>query len=363
MPAMVDRMAFVGSPDKVWWIGVEGEDHGQWKAREEAATLEELRQDAGLTWEVGMQEAEIVVPMNGSNVKVKIPNLFGIYRKDTADVLGYATGRYEPVQPERFFKFFDEILVGPGGEPIAVGETAGSLMGNKIIWALARLPEDLVINGSDVVQNYILGWNGYTGDTGYQFLNTPIRVVCRNTLNVATGNLSNQSGYRLSHFRNINQRLNAEEARTALGLVLHENTLFGEQAHRLGQLPISEEEVTGLTQRLFPLPALAGSVGPEKAILEGSLLLLPEPRSEDYTPAMDFTNIFQKREVVAQLYHSGAGNDHPDVAGTRWAAFNAVAEYTDYVAGWDSKRHEQLLFGSGRWLKQQAWNLLTKAPA
>jgi hypothetical protein len=61
------------------------------------------------------------------------------------------------VQNEDAFKFTDSLL----GEGVTY-ETAGSLRGGKIIWLLAKMPEDVTILG-DTVTPYMVFTNTHDG--------------------------------------------------------------------------------------------------------------------------------------------------------------------------------------------------------
>jgi hypothetical protein len=54
--------------------------------------------------------------------------------------------------------------------------------------------------------------------------------------------------------------------------------------------------------------------------------------------------------------------DNPAIQGTKWQAYNAVAEYVDYYRVPKSKktgaRLEGAWFGSGANVKERAWNFL-----
>lgn len=355
MSALVDRSATVG--DQPWWVGTE-QDHGQNRdLGDKPVTAEEMLVGAGQGWRVQKAplKASLTLPSEGiplasTNILVEAPGLFAVVREDTHKVLGIVTRRYEPVQNADSFRFFDEVV----GEGQAIYHTAGSLEGGKQVWILAKLPGDFAINGVDVIQNFILLANGHDGSSAFRMMFTPIRVVCKNTLNVATNHGRSTAGYRLSHFTNINRRLSANDARDALGIATEEAAHFREAAMKLAQEPISNAEIKGLVQRLFPLPQLAVP----QSVVEGGLLMLPEP--DEALKAPEFRLTLEKREVVENLIKQGKGNDDPAVAGTRWAAFNGVAEFTDYVFGWDKKRPKQLLFGNGRNMKQRAWDLLVE---
>lgn len=344
MVALIDKMAFVGA--KPWWYGSSperGTDLGS-----NPVTAEEMIAAAGLGWTVTPQP--LFIGQNGLPVLAEVSGYKALVRQDTGKVLGIKTNRYEPVQNTDAFGFFDAVV----GEGQALYHTAGSLGDGEKVWILAKLPESISINGVDRVDNYLLLANAHDGSFSFRMFFSPIRVVCNNTLNFAlTANENDKEGrgYRQSHLTGINTRLNADTARVAIGLASDFLRDFGKEATKMAQRAISADEITGLLQRLFPLPKTLLLADPKKATL-----LLPEPRRDLVAPEFGF--IFKKRDAVERLIHHGMGNENPAVSGTRWAALNGVVEYTDYLQGQDAKRTGSLLFGNGQNLKQQAFNLL-----
>ena len=344
-------MAFVG--EQPWWIGT-SEDVGQGRdLGENPVTAKEMFEAAGLDWRVQLGSMRAEITVEGKRVTTTVPNLKAVVREDTRAVLGVATGRYEPVQNITSMDFFDVVV----GEGKAYYHTAGAIGAGEQVWILARLPQEIVINGSDVVESYVLLVNSHQPGFAFRTHFTPIRVVCQNTLNIAVRQ-GEGKGYRLTHFTGINKKLSPDDARKALGLAHDHLAVFGQQATELGQQGMKEEEIEGFLQRVFPIEP--------KYLLEApkphTLLLLKEPDPKDYVETAGWGEaIFKKRELVRNLFVNGKGNDHPDVAGTRWAAFNAVAEFTDYLDGWDKTRTKSLLFGNGQVTKQLAWDILTTA--
>lgn len=352
MVANVSKMAFVG--DNPWWVGIEGEDKGQaTNLGQQEITAKAMLAASGSDFIVqkGPLRGHIVV--DGKRVTAKVPDLFAIMREDNHDVLGVVSNRYELYQYHEAFSFFDDV-VGAGQ---AVYHTAGTLGRGEIGWILARLPQEIMVNGKDEIHNYLLLSTGHDGRHAFHMMFTPIRVVCENTLNISTGNGTRREGYRLSHFTGLKNRLDVKDVWEALGLAKDFLKKFGEQANKLGQTTITDEEIQGLLQRVFPCPKQLLLAAPKGHPLS----LLKEPKKEDLVPANMWvaTSLPKQRALVTKLIKEGKGNDDPAIAGTRWAAFNGVAEYTDYLAGWDSKRTQSLLFGEGQAAKQQAWDLLT----
>jgi phage/plasmid-like protein (TIGR03299 family) len=349
--ANVKKMAYIG--DQPWWIGLEGGEATNKGSQEITAKAMLEASGSDFLVQKGKMRGEIVV--DGKRVTGTVPNLFAIMREDTREVFGVVTERYELFQYHEAFGFFDEV-VGAGQ---AIYHTAGTLGRGEIGWILARLPEHISVNGSDIVENFLLLSTGHDGRHAFHMMFTPIRVVCQNTLNIATGYGRRSDGYRLSHFTGLRRRLKVEDAREALGIAKTFLKEFGETANKLGQLPISDEELDGFIQRALPIPKRL-MLAPPKSVTE-PFALLPEPKKEDLVPADQWaaTSNPRNRELVKKLIKEGKGNDDPAIAGTRWAAFNGVAEYTDYLDGWDNKRTQSLLFGRGQATKQRAWDLLT----
>lgn len=350
MPANVQKMAYVG--EQPWWIGT-GEDRGQAKdLGANPVTAAEMLEASGLDWEVQVAPLAAHVSQNGKNERfLEVPNMNAIIRSDSHQVLGVVTRRYEPVQNVKSFAFFDDVI----GPKQAVYHTAGALGIGERVWILAKLPQSVKINGTDRVDNYILLSNGHDGNSAFIMQDTRIRVVCENTLNMA---LHGRARHRFNHLNGIGKKLDAKDAREALGLAGESFKEFSEQAGRVAQTAIDEQEMEAFLQRLFPIPKylLLPAVTKTARSAPARLLMLPEPKQELLMP--EFSAVFKHRDAVRQLALTGKGNSDRAVAGTRWTAFNGATEYADYVHGWDSRRTKSLLFGYGRQIKQQAWDLL-----
>lgn len=125
MAANVETMFYVR--EKPW--------HGLGTRVMTAPTSEEALELAGLNWKVVQEPV-----YTGEN------ELIEGYKANVRDsdrkVLGVVTNRYRVIQNSDAFSFTDALL----GEGVRY-ETAGSLMGGRKVWLLARLPHEYIITG------------------------------------------------------------------------------------------------------------------------------------------------------------------------------------------------------------------------
>lgn len=162
MAALVEKMFSVR---EVPW-------HGQGLIVENAPTSADAIRLAGLDWEVNQEPIYLA---NGTEIKGRYANV----RSSDGSPLGIVGDKYKIVQNTDAFAFTDALL----GEGVKY-ETAGSLKDGKVIWLLARMPEDIEILG-DKVAPYMVFTNTHDGSGAVRVTMTPVRVVCNNTLNAA----------------------------------------------------------------------------------------------------------------------------------------------------------------------------------
>lgn len=146
--------------------------HGLGIRVEEAPSSEEAIRLAGLDWKV---EQKPIFLADGTEIKGNFANV----RSSDNKPLGIVGERYKIVQNTEAFAFTDALL----GEGVKY-ETAGSLKEGKVIWLLARMPEQIEILG-DKVDPYMVFTNTHDGSGAVRVAMTPVRVVCNNTLNAA----------------------------------------------------------------------------------------------------------------------------------------------------------------------------------
>lgn len=296
---------------------------GRFIAPDELLTTEQAIVAAGLDWNVSTRPLFLddgtQAPSNA------------VVRDDTNGILGVVSQKYQPLQNKDAFKFFDPFI--ESGE--AMFETAGSLKEGKRIWVLAKINKDpLEIAKGDTVEKYILLSNGHDGLVSVRAGFTPIRVVCQNTLSMATSNDASQL-IRLKHTKNLQENL--DKVAEIMNLANAQFEATAEQYKFLANRTVSSADLERYVKLVF--------VG-EKYVEMEKLGLKPAQRI--------LNNIIP-------LFEKGRGNDMSSIKGTAWAAYNAVNEYLQYERGNDEdSRLDKLWFGDGANLNQRALGIITK---
>jgi phage/plasmid-like protein (TIGR03299 family) len=251
--------------------------------------------------------------------------------------LGVVGERYTVVQNHEAFDFFDAAL----GDGAAVIETVGVLGKGERVFAIARLPKTFEVTPNDPIEPYILLHTSHNGTSPTEARFTYIRVVCKNTLQAATGRGAKCSGVvHIKHTKNALDRI--------------------QEAYRV----LHEEE--GYWTRLrdsFKAMAMADMTRLDVINFLGAMF--PGKTVKDADTGKDIEKVSGKarnaREAVTHLFEGDAQGAEL-VGKSRWAMFQAVTEYIDSPDGRPIRgatdRWESSTFGTGADLRQKAYNLL-----
>ena len=300
----VDRMMYVG---EVPW-------HKKGTQLQNVATSAEAIEAAGLTWEVEKRQVLYTAGKTSINTKPYLGK-FVTVRKDNEVALGIVGNIYRPLQNKEAFSFFDAIV----GVKEAMYHTAGSLGKGERVWILAKLPGCIKVTNEDVVDKYLLLSNSHDGSSAVEMMFTPIRVVCQNTLNMAMEDAVQSQRVAMRHTLSLGMKI--EDTRKKLGIVKYQYQIFEELSQKMLNIQMNQESFTAYLEKI-------GIITRDE---EGKL----SGRSEN------------NLQTLTSLFEHGKGNDLPRVAGSAWAAVNAVVEYTDYIRGTDENRTKSILYGSG----------------
>lgn len=176
----VRRSLFEGNGRRLLWDGL-GKDVSAANSAREVCKL------ADLDFEV---KTEPIFTHDG----VEIKNMVATRRYDEYNgellggtVYGVVSNRYQPVQNHEGFEFID-ALFGQEGFEI---ETAGHFDDGKIVWLEAKLPER-VMSGENIMP-YLVFTNRHDGRGSVRIFLSPVRIICKNTLNYAIKKAQNRN--------------------------------------------------------------------------------------------------------------------------------------------------------------------------
>ncbi len=295
------------------------------------ATVAEAIRLAGLAWEIKLEQCYLA---DGTPVERK-----AVVRVTDRALLGTVGMDWHAIQNAKAFEPFEPFLQAK----VATIEAAGALKSGRRVWMLAKLnqPDSVIVSkADDRVAKYLLVAVGHDGTLTFRIGYTPTRVVCWNTLSVALAEGENT-------FISIRHTSGAAKAITALtGTIAQIDARFEKVAEvfrALAGVSIrGEKQLRQYIDTVFPPPP---SKKEEEAAPDGAQLLagllngkthdaarLPSPFSPE---GRTMTTETKRRvyEEIARLFEFGKGNRSPGVAGTAWAAYNAVTQYNTWERG------------------------------
>jgi phage/plasmid-like protein (TIGR03299 family) len=305
-------------------------------------SIDEALEKAGLGWKITHGDVLVVrTPERTDNVGIKHPaelipatGFKANLREDTGEVLGIVSDEYEVVDNRDAFRFLDALI----GSELHF-ETAGSLWGGRRVWCLARLPEHVELGG-DLSATYIYVANSHDGSMAVTAAVTPIRIVCANTLGAALRQAEHgaqaQRTFRFRHTGKLQTKF--AEARQVLGLTIDYQQHFKALADRLALEPISE-------------PALEHRVLRHLWVIDGDTG--PRARANRERAIDRVLAIFRGRGTPGDT----TGNS----PGSKWVAFNAIAEHLDYGRRYTTRTNQMQRSFEDTSIKQRALELVMAA--
>lgn len=294
MAANVENMFYVR--DVPW--------HGLGTKVEQAPTSADALHLAGLGWCV---EKTPVYTDKG----IVIPGYKANRRDSDGTILGIVSDRYQIVQNHEAFEFTDAI-VGETENGVVTYETAGSLAGGKKIWLLAKMPTQKVLD--DDVEPYMCFTNSHDGTGAIRIAMTPIRVVCQNTLNMALNTAKRQ--WSTKHVGDMQSKL--EEAKLCLQLANEYMHGLDEEADRLANARLYEEQIAEILDEMFPV--------------------------DENTTERKKNNILEFKDVYWRAYNM------PDIEKFEDSAWKAVNAMSDVVTHSEPHR-KTATYNENRWSK------------
>lgn len=311
-----EQHSFFSVKEKAW--------HGLGQVIDQYPNSAEALKFAGLDYEV-IKEDMYTTSFNADGQAMdftkRVKTHYATIRKDTGDILGVVGKDYQIVQNVEAFSFFDSIV---GGDGIQY-ETAGALGNGERIFITAKLPDYIKVGKEDLIEQYLFLTTSHDGYGSITAAFTPIRVVCRNTLNAALKNYSNC--IKIRHTTGAKERL--EQAHKLMGIT---NTLSAQLEtifNRWSKVQISDPEVKKLIQQ---------AMCPNKEVYSNL------QAGKDDALSTAFKNICDNAFTYAM---SNETQTMDTTRGTLFGAYNAVTGYFQNVRNYknDEAKLKSLLYG------------------
>jgi phage/plasmid-like protein (TIGR03299 family) len=277
----------------------------------------EMMQNAGLTW---MVSAKKIFLDNGA----EIPGFKAITRNDTGDVFHVAGSRYEPFQNEALFNVIEQATETGQAKYIK----AGSYRGGAFVYGVCAVPDsNFEVTPGDVCKTYLRFSTTHDGSGSINIWPEVYRQICSNGMHA----------WRKDQERSISVRHTISAGRRVTldaGKLLQREreyfARFSRQCQELARKEFKALELDSFLYRLF-------EVTPQDEIS---------------------TKMKNQMDEIRNLAQYGTGQDL--IKGTAWAVYNGVTEYVTHMRGSnDEKRALSALVGSGRDLRERAFELLT----
>jgi len=295
--------------------------------------------------------------MSTGSTPIQVPDRFVITRQPTFDdeqvrFFGVVSDDYEVLDNMQIADALD-VLTDTWNV-----ETVGALDDGKVLFITLDAGEIQIVPGGDeVVHQYFIFTDYKDGKRKARFTFSPVRVVCQNTLTMS------------SRQAVVNAQITHKQGATQ-NLMLHVDIINKLQRaqeisikalQRMAEVEITNEDAAKIIAAAYPVPAKSPSV----AYAEDDNLFekigdndLAEQLFSIGQRAKNWNEYCQSRsetlkEFTFALYET-INDEHPAIARTPYAAYNAVAEAADWRDGKGDIDYS-LLFGARAKEKELAY--------
>lgn len=253
------------------------------------------------------------------------------------DYLGVVGNVWTPIQNEETADLLNAI-VDEGG---AHFETAGALDHGRRTFVTMKLPQAISLGGTDGTPDnidiYLAALNSHDGMAALNAIITPVRIRCKNTETAALRQA--KASFSIRH--TLSAPTAILEARSALGLTFKYMEEFEREAQALVEHEMTDAQFREFAEELMGVNAAETD----------------RQRDNRRTHANSLQMLWATSSTLS------------NIRGSRWAAYNAVSEYTDHLmparatAGRsEAEQRAQRVVTTGstaQLLKNNAWRALT----
>lgn len=308
--------------------------HALGTVTDNALTADDALRLAQLDWTVVKSVDPVQVPVitEAGVSMVSVADKFMTFRnhpKLGLQGLGVVGSQYEVIQNSEAFEFLNYVADESG----AVFETAGSLNGGRQVFMSMRLPEGITLaGGQDSIDLYLMASSSHDGSKAFTAAITPVRPVCANTVRLALAEA--KSTWYMRHTQQVQGKI--QQAREALGIAFQYRQAYREVAGDMASAAFTDAEFDSFLMSLV---------------------------KDDVKTDRQRRNVDQVRAEMRGLWKAPT---QANVANTKWAAFNTVVEWADWVKPVKAKgqdelavRAERIMLGQVDAIKDRAFALLS----
>lgn len=232
-------------------------------------------------------------------------------------------------QNEEQAHVLDTLVAESGAESLS---DAGQLYDGRRTFVTMTLPQTISVAGLDPIELYLVVFNSHDGSSSFRVMLVPFRIACANQLGVAIrGKVSEVS---IRHTRKA--KINIEEIRSKLGLMYDYASAFEDEARKMLDAELTTPEFREVVETIWPV--------------------------NDNPSVRTHNNAEKRRSELLRLWTSA--DTQQAVRGTRWAGWQAIAEYLDHFQAKDAAVRAQQVLTSAPAVadrKQRAFDLLATA--
>lgn len=256
------------------------------------------------------------------NWKVHDESHFLVVRTSDRKILGMVGSQYKAYQNWKMFKLAEELAKMSG----ATYDTCGPLNDGKVIWVSLEYPEPMLIGGGDEIRRFLIMASSHDGSMALSVFRSNVRVSCMNTLNSAMREAPQI--WKVRHSGDMELKL--EEVKRNLDLSAAYDVEFGKTMNWLIEQSYTKKEFEKMVRKL--VPSKTRGDGAEQT-------------------QMAMIGVLESSATIDDSFRY-----------TKYGAFNAVAEYLDWIRprrGSSEKSPEEqqvnsLWFGSDMTLKNKS---------
>jgi len=256
---------------------------------------QQIMEKADLNWSV--DKVQTYADYQGE----KIPTgMEALVRSSDNKILTQVGKNWEPCQNETAFEFFNEYCLEGGMDM----ESAGSLKGGKMVWALAKIKESFDVVKGDQVDSYLLFSNPHEYGKSIDVRFTPIRVTCMNTLAMAIKG-SAVNGMKVNHRKAFDPQIVKE----TMGIAHEKFEQYKEVAKFLSKKRFDAQSLIQYYNEVFPRTY----------------------KGKDEVIVSAYDDLTTNGQKAFDVLQSQPGANFAQ--GSWWQALNSVTYLTDHVMG------------------------------